>query len=210
MSGNLLHTYRNNWYHYRTWTELSWRKGSVSYGLGADISLSLPNRGPAQGRRLTGIWNLAHSISDPRAKISGIFVMVRRSSTISRGTGSIVCSLICPAYLVCACAMFLARCAYQNQEKQRQLSSEGKDELNPRSQSTRLSTWHRRLIEGRQHWVRRGYVEQKGTILLYNLINAKDASFVTQAIKSPQSKPRTRKNKKRKSSNQRISSKQRD
>ena len=51
---------------------------------------------------------------------------------------------------------------------------------------------------------------QKQTFLLYNLINAKDASYEARAIKSPQSKPRTRKNKKKKSNNQSISSKQRD
>ena len=47
---------------------------------GRHFSPSLPDRGP------TGIWNLAHSISDPRAEISGILVMVRRSSSTSRGT----------------------------------------------------------------------------------------------------------------------------
>ena len=41
---------------------------------------------PTQGRGPTGIWNLAHSISDPRAEISGILVMVRHSSAMSRGT----------------------------------------------------------------------------------------------------------------------------
>ena len=44
------------------------------------FSPSLPVRGP------TGIWNSAHSISDPRAEISGILVTVRRSSATSRGT----------------------------------------------------------------------------------------------------------------------------
>ena len=73
---------------------------------GRHFSPSLPGRGP------TGIWNLAHSISDPRSEILRILVMVRRSSTTSRGT----------TYLVCACAMFLTWCAYQNQEKQRQLA----------------------------------------------------------------------------------------
>ena len=38
--------------------------------------------------------------------------------------------------------------------------------------------------------------------LLSNLINAKDASYEARAMKAPQSKPRTRKNEKRKSSNQ--------
>ena len=47
---------------------------------GRRISPSLPDWGP------TGIWNLAHSISDPRAEISGILVMVRRSNSTFRGT----------------------------------------------------------------------------------------------------------------------------
>ena len=59
------------------------------------------------------------------------------SSTTSRGT----------TYLVCACAMFLTWCAYQNQEKQRQLSNEVRDKLDPRSRSTRLSTWQWRWVE---------------------------------------------------------------
>ena len=37
----------------------------------------------------------------------------------------------------------------------------------------------------------------KETFLLYNVINAKEASYETRAIKAPQSEPRTRKNKKR-------------
>ena len=45
----------------------------------------MPDRGPTQGRGPTGIRHLAHSISDPRAEISGILVMVRRSSATSRG-----------------------------------------------------------------------------------------------------------------------------
>ena len=48
---------------------------------GRHFSPSLSDRGP------TGVCNLAHSISDPRAEILGIFVMVRRSSDSSRGTG---------------------------------------------------------------------------------------------------------------------------
>ena len=71
-----------------------------------------------------GICNLVHSISDPRAEISGTLVMVRRSSTKSRGTTYwFHCFLLlcfCPGYLVCACAIFLTCCSYQNQEKQRQ------------------------------------------------------------------------------------------
>ena len=63
-------------------TELDWRKGYVSYGLGADISLPSCQI----GGRLVSETYLAHSISDPRAEISGILVMVRRSSSASRGT----------------------------------------------------------------------------------------------------------------------------
>ena len=66
-------------------------------------------------------------------------------------------------------------------------------------------------------WVRRGWANfkvktygLKKTFLLYIVINAKKASYETRAIKAPQSKPRTRKNKKKKWSNQRISSKQRN
>ena len=47
---------------------------------GWHFSPSLPDRG------LTSIWNIAHSVSDARAEISGILVMVRHSSTTSRGT----------------------------------------------------------------------------------------------------------------------------
>ena len=55
---------------------------------GRHFSPSLPDRGPTQGRGPTSIRHLAHSISDPWAEISGILVMVRRSSPASRGTGS--------------------------------------------------------------------------------------------------------------------------
>ena len=55
-----------------------WMKGMcLIWSRGRHISPSLPDRGP------TGIWNLAHSISDPRAAISGMLVMVRRSSSTS-------------------------------------------------------------------------------------------------------------------------------
>ena len=58
-----------------------WTKGiCLLWSRGRHFSPSLPDRGP------TGIWNSAHSISDPRAEISGILVMVRRSSATSRGT----------------------------------------------------------------------------------------------------------------------------
>ena len=58
-----------------------WMKGIyLIWSRGQLISPSLPDRGP------TGIWNLAHSISDPRAEISGILVMVRRSNSTFRGS----------------------------------------------------------------------------------------------------------------------------
>ena len=58
-----------------------WMKGiCLIWSRGWHISPSLPDRGP------TGIRNLAHSVSDPRAEISGILVMVRRSSSTSRDT----------------------------------------------------------------------------------------------------------------------------
>ena len=47
---------------------------------GRHLSPSLPDRGQ------TGIRHLAHSISDPRAEISRINVMVRRSSATFRST----------------------------------------------------------------------------------------------------------------------------
>ena len=73
-------------------TELLVRKGSVTYGLGADISLphclswveqvSESSKGP--GRRI--------GISDARVEISGFIVMVQRSGIESRGTatGSVI------------------------------------------------------------------------------------------------------------------------
>ena len=64
-----------------------WMKGiCLIWSRGRHFSPSLPDRGPTQGRGPTGIWNFAHSISDPRAEISGILVIVRRSSATSRGT----------------------------------------------------------------------------------------------------------------------------
>ena len=58
-------------------------KGTCLYGLGADFSLP-----PCQGGGRLVSETSAHSISDPRAEISGILVMVHRSSATSRGTGS--------------------------------------------------------------------------------------------------------------------------
>ena len=71
---------------------------------GRHFSPSLPDRGPTQGIR-----HLAHSISDPRAEISGILVMVRRSSASSRGTTywfQIFTFSCVPGNLVCSCGSF--------------------------------------------------------------------------------------------------------
>ena len=62
---------------------------------GRHFSPSLSNWGP------TGIWNLAHSINDARAEISGILVMVRRSSATSRGTTywvQFLCFTVCQVF----------------------------------------------------------------------------------------------------------------
>ena len=64
ISRRLLYIYRN-WYY--LWVELSGWMGSVSYGLGADLSL------PPCLSVTIGIWTLAHK-SDPRAEISGEIV----------------------------------------------------------------------------------------------------------------------------------------
>ena len=106
--------------------------------------LSLPaNQGPAQGRGPTGIWNLAHSISDPRAEISAILVMVCRSSTTSRGTTYWFHNFCFPMSRLSGLRMRNfpgLMCLPKSTEKQRQLSNEGKDKHDPRSQFTRLST----------------------------------------------------------------------
>ena len=73
------------------------------------FSPSLPDRGPTQGRGPTGIRHLAHSISNPRAEISGLLVMVRRFSASSRGTTYLFqfFPFSCvPGNLVCSCASF--------------------------------------------------------------------------------------------------------
>ena len=82
-----------------------WMKGRcLIWSRGRHFSPSLPDRGP------TGIRNLAHSISDPRAEISEILVMVRRSSATSRGTTQwfqfFFLIFVCPRYFVCLCESF--------------------------------------------------------------------------------------------------------
>ena len=64
ISRKLFYIY-GNWYY--VWVELSGWMGSVSYGLGADISL------PPCLSVTIGIWTLARK-SDPRAEISGEIV----------------------------------------------------------------------------------------------------------------------------------------
>ena len=64
ISRRLFYIYRS-WYF--LWIELSGWMGSVSYGLGADLSL------PPCLSVTIGIWTLAHK-SDPRAEISGEIV----------------------------------------------------------------------------------------------------------------------------------------
>ena len=64
ISSRLFYIYRN-WY--CLWVELGGWMGSVSYGLGADLSL------PPCLSVTIGIWTLSHK-SDPRAEISGEIV----------------------------------------------------------------------------------------------------------------------------------------
>ena len=97
-------------------TEFFGWEGCLIWSRGRHFSLSLPDIGP------TGTWHLAHSVSDPRAEISGILVMVRRSSATSRCTtssGSSVFVDLCFGYLVCACANLLNLSSYRNQEKKK-------------------------------------------------------------------------------------------
>ena len=61
ISKKMFYIYRNWYYH---WVELSGWMGSVSYGLGADLSL------PPCLSVTIGIWTLAHK-SDPRGKSFG-------------------------------------------------------------------------------------------------------------------------------------------
>ena len=78
-----------NWYYVRV--ELSGWMGSVSYGLGADLSL------PPCLSVTIGVWTLAHK-SDPRAEISGEIVWY---DALARP------EVLLPWWFVCACAGFL-------------------------------------------------------------------------------------------------------
>ena len=60
------------------------RKGSVSYGLGADFSLPHCRVGDKVSERIAELSPAG--ISEPRAEISWCIVMVQRSGKVSRGT----------------------------------------------------------------------------------------------------------------------------
>ena len=77
---------------YQLWIELSGWKGSVTYGLGADLSL------PHCLSVTTGIWTLTHK-SDLRAEISGS--IVRYDALAPRP------EVLLPWDFVCACAVSL-------------------------------------------------------------------------------------------------------
>ena len=77
-----------NWYY--IWIELSGWMGSVSYGLGAELSL------PPCLSVTIGIWTLAHK-SDPRAEISGEIVWYDALAPRPE--------VLLSWYFTCACAM---------------------------------------------------------------------------------------------------------
>ena len=85
----LFYIYRN-WYY--LWVELSGWMGSVSYGLGADLSL------PPCLLVTIGIWTLAHK-SDPRAEISGEIVWYDALAPRPE--------VLLSWYFVCACAGYV-------------------------------------------------------------------------------------------------------
>ena len=94
--------------------------------------------------------------------------MVRRSSTTSRGTGSLVFALLCPGYLVCACAIFLTWCAYQDRKKKKKIYIY----INKGKRQTTFSIRDLNL-HGFQH----GNVKGK-PVLIDNLIDSSEASEV--------------------------------
>ena len=71
---------------YKLCVELSGWKGSVTYGLGADLSL------PPCLSATTGIWALTHKKRPPGRNL-GEHRSVRRSGTASRGTALLVLGL---------------------------------------------------------------------------------------------------------------------
>ena len=90
-------------------------------------------------RRSTCIWNLAHAISNPRAEISGMLVMVRCSSTTSRGG-----SYWFPYFVLLSRIQHLRMCRFCHSRTTRSIQG-----------STWLSTW--RWVEGREY---SGYEEE--------------------------------------------------
>ena len=92
--------------------------------------------------RSYGNQPLAHSISDPRAEISGILVMVRRSSTTSRGTTYWFHCFCFPMSRLSALRMrnFYDLICLPKSRETKAVNNEGKDKLDPRSQVSRLST----------------------------------------------------------------------
>ena len=93
-SRKLCYIFRNC---HKIWIELSGWKGSVTYGLGADLSL------PQCLSVTTGIWNLTHK-SDLRAEISGS--IVRYDALAQRP------EVLLSWYSVCACAVALRQKFY--------------------------------------------------------------------------------------------------
>ena len=90
-SRKLCYIFRNC---YKIWIELSGWKGSVTYGLGADLSL------PQCLSVTTGIWTLTHK-SDLRAEISGSIVWYDALAPRPE--------VLLSWYSVCACAVFLGQ-----------------------------------------------------------------------------------------------------
>ena len=90
-SRKLFYIFRNC---YKIWNELSGWKGSVTYGLGADLSLS-------QCLSVTtGIWTLTHK-SDLRVEISGSIVWYDALAPRPE--------VLLSWYSVCACAVYLGQ-----------------------------------------------------------------------------------------------------
>ena len=90
-SRKLFYKFRNC---YKIWNELSGWKGSVTYGLGADLSL------PQCLSVTTGIWTLTHK-SDLRAEISGSIVWYDALAPRPE--------VLLSWYSVCACAVYLGQ-----------------------------------------------------------------------------------------------------
>ena len=143
-----------------------WMKGiCLIWSRGQHFSPSLPDRGP------TGIWNLAHSISDARAEISGILVMVRHSSATSRLllTGSSIFAFLCSRYLICACANLLNLIAYHNQET---WCTEGKGGID------RISLWWQVENKKKKGWSN----SERNAVVFYHPIFRKGLPFFIRVL----------------------------